>query len=80
MYFPNNSYTRVFIKPRTLTKLRTLGQLRHRNVAIMDQAVSFHVTVYIKNILTVFQFRMLLRLAKPWFYDKVVEQQVSAFN
>ena len=49
MYFPNNSYTGVFIKPRTVTKLRTLGQLRHRNVAIMDQTVLFHLTVYTKK-------------------------------
>ena len=33
MYFSNNTYTGVFIKPRTVTKLRTLGQLRHRSVA-----------------------------------------------
>ena len=33
-YFPNDSYTGVFIRPRTVTKLRTLGQLRHRSVAI----------------------------------------------
>ena len=32
-YISNNSYTRVFIRPRTVTKLRTLGQLRHRSVA-----------------------------------------------
>ena len=32
-YFPNDSYTGVFIRPRTVTKLRTLGQLRHRSVA-----------------------------------------------
>ena len=30
--FPT-TYTRVFIKPRTVTKLRTLDQLRHRSVA-----------------------------------------------
>ena len=35
-YISNNSYTRVFIRPRTVTKLRTLGQLRHRSVAILD--------------------------------------------
>ena len=28
-----NSYTGVFMKPRNVTKLRTLGQLRHRSVA-----------------------------------------------
>ena len=32
--FPNDSYTGVFIRPRTVTKLRTLGQLRHRSVAM----------------------------------------------
>ena len=32
-YFPNDSYTGVFIRPRTVTKLRTLVQLRHRSVA-----------------------------------------------
>ena len=32
-YISNNSYTRVFIRPRTVTKVRTLGQLRHRSVA-----------------------------------------------
>ena len=37
-YISNNSYTRVFIRPRTVTKLRTLGQLRHRSVAISDAA------------------------------------------
>ena len=31
--FSKNSYTGVFIRPRTVTKLRTLGQLRHRSVA-----------------------------------------------
>ena len=35
-YICNNSYTRVFIRPRTVTKLRTLGQLRHRSVASLD--------------------------------------------
>ena len=35
----NNSYTRVFIRPRTVTKLRTLGQLRHRSVANMLEVV-----------------------------------------
>ena len=34
-YISNNSYTRVFIRPRTVTKLRTLGQHRHRSVARM---------------------------------------------
>ena len=28
-HFSNNSYTGVFIKPLTVIKLRTLGQLRH---------------------------------------------------
>ena len=32
-YFSNNSYTGVFIKPRTVTMLRTLVQLRHRSAA-----------------------------------------------
>ena len=32
-YFSKNSYTGVFIRPRTMTKLRTSGQLRHRSVA-----------------------------------------------
>ena len=32
-YFANDSYTGVFIRPRTVSKLRTLGQLRHRSVA-----------------------------------------------
>ena len=32
-YISNNSYTGVFIRPRTVTKLRTLGKLRHRSVA-----------------------------------------------
>ena len=32
-YFSKNAYTEVFIKPRTLTKLRTFGQLRRRSVA-----------------------------------------------
>ena len=32
-YFPNDSYTGVFTRPRTVTKLRTLGQLTHRSVA-----------------------------------------------
>ena len=32
-YICNNCYTRVFIRPRTVTKLRTLRQLRHRSVA-----------------------------------------------
>ena len=35
-YFPNDSYTGVFIRPRTVTKLRTLGQLRHRSVASLQ--------------------------------------------
>ena len=34
-YFPNDSYTGVFVRPRTVTKLKTLGQLRHRSVAIL---------------------------------------------
>ena len=34
-YFPNDSYTGVFIRLRTVTKLRTLGQLRHRSVATL---------------------------------------------
>ena len=33
MYFSNNSYTGVFKKPQTVTKLMTLGRLRHRSVA-----------------------------------------------
>ena len=32
-YVSNNSYTGIFIKPRPVTKLRTLGQLRHRSGA-----------------------------------------------
>ena len=39
LVFPNDSYTGVFIRPRTVTKLRTLGQLRHRSVAISRAAV-----------------------------------------
>ena len=48
-YICNNSYTRVFIRPRTVTKLRTLGQLRHRSVAMHTDAV-----VLFKAILTLF--------------------------
>ena len=40
-YFPNDSYTGVFIRPRTVTKLRTLGQLRHRSVANLGLTNSF---------------------------------------
>ena len=40
-YFPNDSYTGVFIRPRTVTKLRTLGQLRHRSVAKSNRVRSF---------------------------------------
>ena len=37
-YFSNISYTGVFIRHRTVTKLRTLGQLRHRSVATIGIA------------------------------------------
>ena len=40
-YISNNSNTRFFIRPRTVTKLRTLGQLRHRSVAMLCYAKSF---------------------------------------
>ena len=39
MYFPNDSYTGVFIRPRTVTKLRTLGQLKHRSVATLNHVM-----------------------------------------
>ena len=37
-YFSNNSKTVFFMKPRTLTRLGTLGQLRHRSVATTQAA------------------------------------------
>ena len=42
-YFSNNSYAGVFIEPRTGTKFRTLGQLRHRSVAKMSPVVGLLV-------------------------------------
>ena len=41
-YFPNDSYTGVFVRPRTVTKLRTLGQLRHRSVASNSGILSYY--------------------------------------
>ena len=43
-YFSNNSYTGVFIRPRTVTKLRTLSQLRHRSVASLASSLN-HIRV-----------------------------------
>ena len=40
-YLSNNSYTGVFIKPRTVTKLRTLVQLRHISVATLNGVANY---------------------------------------
>ena len=48
-YFPNDSYTGVFIRPRTVTKLRTLGQLRHRSVARSNQDLLYNYKAKIET-------------------------------
>ena len=51
-YFSNNSYTKVFIKPRTVTKLRTLGEIRHRSVAtiLWSDATSFQIQFLLEEV------------------------------
>ena len=54
-YFPNNHYTQVFIRPLTVTKLKTLGQLRNRSVArlnvhIVKSGIMTVAEKFLKNI------------------------------
>ena len=49
-YICNNSYTRVFIRPRTVTKLRTLGQLRHRSVVTANKNQMQLITLQLSDL------------------------------